>query len=110
MSKRIEATLEAYATRMKSLFGTENDSVRYAEAAISDLAALRASHAELMAKLEKIAAWQERLASNCKINAHKSRFETMKEAYAADAKNHAATAADIRSALANAAKLNAEKS
>lgn len=77
-------------------------------AAQSDYAAMRASHAECVAKLRKIARWQGQQALRCQEAAKASRFETMKEAYLADERNHRLTMLDIEKTLTNAAKLRGE--
>lgn len=53
----------------------------------------------LRAKLEKVAAWLDRLAEDSERRAKDTRFESLSKASAADAKNYRATAADIRSVL-----------
>ena len=57
---------------------------------------------DLVAKLEKVAVWLDRLTAHNKQLAAKTDYITLKEACEADAKNFGATAKDIRAALAKA--------
>lgn len=65
-------------------------------------ARLIAAAPDLLAKCEKIVAWLDRLAAKAEREAKDCRFITLKEAYEADAKNYRATAADVRTAIAQA--------
>lgn len=76
------------------------DDVNHEEQAAN--ARLIAAAPEMYAKLEKILEWIERLAERSEEMAKTERFPTLKDAEVADAKNHRATAADIRKVLAKA--------
>jgi hypothetical protein len=63
---------------------------------------LIAAAPDLYAKCEKIVAWLTRLAEKAEASAKDTRFITLAEASAADAKNYRATISDIESALRKA--------
>ena len=67
-----------------------------------EVATLAASAPNLLTKLDKVATWLEGLADKCEKAAAESPFITIKEACKADARNYAATAKDIRAAIAQA--------
>ena len=60
---------------------------------------------DMRAKLEKVAAWLDRLTAHNKQRAAKTDYITLKEACEADAKNFGATAKDIRATLAKAKEI-----
>jgi hypothetical protein len=60
------------------------------------------AHGDLVAKLDQVASWLERLAADSEQQAKDTRFSSLAEACAADAKNYRATAKDIRAALRKA--------
>lgn len=63
---------------------------------------LIAAAPEMYAKLGKIATWLEMLAARSEESLKTCRFESLNEAYRADAKNYRSTAADIRNVLRKA--------
>jgi len=63
-------------------------------------AALQQQNAALRGKLEKVIAWLNRLAERSEESIKTCRFESLNEAYRADAKNYRATAKDLQAALA----------
>ncbi len=56
-------------------------------------------HSELVEAATRIVKWLDRLAAAAEERAKDTRFITLSEANAADAKNYRATAADLRAAL-----------
>ena len=56
----------------------------------------------LLAELSKISAWLDRLATHDEAQAKDTRFETMRDAYTADAKNYRAIIKSIKAAIAKA--------
>lgn len=84
--------LEAFAEDMAN----EVDGV------LAPLDAERAKVADLAAALEKFTAWLERQATRERRQAETCNFESLREAWLADAKNHEAMAKDGRAALGKA--------
>jgi hypothetical protein len=66
---------------------------------MAEIVRLRKEHAAMRAKLEKVAAYCDRLAERAEANAKDSRFISLAKANEADAKNWRATAMDIRTAI-----------
>lgn len=66
------------------------------------LANLIAAAPKMHAKLDKIATWLEANAKRNEESAKTCNFESLKQAYIADAKNYRATAKDIRKLLKEA--------
>jgi hypothetical protein len=65
-------------------------------------ARLIAAAPDLLQKLQKVVAWLDRLATRAEKDAKDTRFVSLSEANAADAKNYRATIADISAAIAKA--------
>ncbi len=74
----------------------------WAAANAQKIAHLEAINAELLEALKKIGNWLGRQAEHEEQQAATTRFGTMKDAYAADAKNHRKMLADIDTAIAHA--------
>ena len=68
------------------------------------MSASSAREEALEAALTKIATWMEKQADRDSSAAKATRFETLKHAYTADAKNYRAMAKDARAALSRTAK------
>jgi hypothetical protein len=67
--------------------------------AADEIERLKASNALLIAKLEKVCAWLGRLAANAETAAKDTRFASLAEANAKDAKNYRLTITDLRQAI-----------
>lgn len=65
----------------------------------NDLQLLESENARLRGALQKVILWLERLAASSEQQAKDTRFVTLAEANAADAKNYRATADNLRQAL-----------
>jgi len=65
-------------------------------------ARLIAAAPDLLKKCQQIVAWLDKLARHSEGQAATTRFETMREACLADAKNYRATAKDVQAAIAKA--------
>lgn len=79
---------------------SEKNAINYLTA--QKLRSLETGSGILIAELEKIAVWLDRLASDCEASEKNCRFITLREAYASDAKNYRATIAHIRAAITKA--------
>lgn len=65
-------------------------------------ASLIAAAPEMLAKLEKVVAWLDRLADRSEQDAKDTRFVSLAQAHADDARNYRATADSIRPVIAKA--------